>query len=69
MYFEDVDGEEIENPVSIVKKQVGSTVHSLDMEIYKVRLGFRKLRCMINETTWEHWRITGYSTHRIHLIN
>ena len=33
VYVEDVDGEEIENLVSIVKEQAGSTVHFLDMEI------------------------------------
>ena len=31
VYVEDVDGEEIENPVSIVKEQAGSSVHFLDI--------------------------------------
>ena len=32
-FIEDADGEEIENPISIVKEQSGETVHFLDMEI------------------------------------
>ena len=33
VYVEDVDGGEIENPVSIVKEQAGSSLHFLEMEI------------------------------------
>ena len=38
-FIEDADGEEIENPISIVKEQSGETVHFLDMEIVQHKPG------------------------------
>ena len=43
MYVEDVDGEEIENPVSI-KEQAGSTVHFLDMKILQSTPGISQIK-------------------------
>ena len=45
MYVEDVDGEEIENPVvDIVKEQAGSSVHFLDMEILQSTPGVSQIK-------------------------
>ena len=38
-FIEDADGEEIENPISIVKEQSGETAHFLDMEIVQSEPG------------------------------
>ena len=44
VYVEDVDREEIENPVSIVKEPAGSTVHFLDMEILQSTPGVSQIK-------------------------
>ena len=51
-FIEDADGEEIENPISIVKGQSGQTVHFLDMETVQINLVCLKSECTTNETTW-----------------
>ena len=43
-FMEDADGEEIENPISIVKEQSGETVHFLDMEIVRSKPGVSQIR-------------------------
>ena len=43
-FIEDADGEEIENPISIVKEQSGETVHFLDMEIVQSKPGVSQVR-------------------------
>ena len=42
-FIEDADGEEIENPISIVKEQSGETVHFLDMEIVQNKPGVSQI--------------------------
>ena len=42
-YIENVDGEEIENPASIIKQQDGSTVHFLDMEMLRRTSGVSQI--------------------------
>ena len=44
MYVKDVDGEERENPLSIVKEQAGSSVHFLDMEILQSTHGVSQIK-------------------------
>ena len=43
-FIEDADGEEIENPISIVKEQSGETVYFLDMEIVQSIPGVSQIR-------------------------
>ena len=43
-FIEDADGEEIENPISIVKEQSGETVHFLDMEMVQSKPGVSQIR-------------------------
>ena len=43
-FIEDADGEEIENPISIIKEQSGETVHFLDMEIVQSKPGVSQIR-------------------------
>ena len=42
-FIEDADGEEIENPISIVKEQSRETVHFLDMEIVQSKPGVSQI--------------------------
>ena len=42
--IEDDDGEEMENPISIVKEQSGEAVHFLDMEIVQSKPGVSQIR-------------------------
>ena len=43
-FIEDADGEEKENPISIIKEQSGETVHFLDMEIVQSKPGVSQIR-------------------------
>ena len=43
-FIEDADGEEIENPISIVKEQSGETVRFLDMEIAQSKPDVSQIR-------------------------
>ena len=43
-FIEDADGQEIENPISIVKEQSGETVHFIDMEIVQSKPGVSQIR-------------------------
>ena len=43
-FIQDADGEEIENPISIIKEQSGETVHFLDMEIVQSKPGVSQIR-------------------------
>ena len=43
-FVEDADGEEIENPISIVKEQSGKTVNFLDMQIVQSKPGVSQIR-------------------------
>ena len=52
-FIEDADGEEKENPISIIKEQSGEKVHFLDMEIVQVNLVCLKSECTTNEITWK----------------
>ena len=51
-FIEDADGEEIENPISVIKEQSGETVHFLTWRYSKVNLVCLKFECTTNETTW-----------------
>ena len=51
-FIEDADGEEIENPISVIKEQSGETVHFLTWIYSKVNLVCLKFECTTNETTW-----------------
>ena len=44
LFVEDADGEEIENPMSIVKEQSGKTVNFLDMQIVQSKPGVSQIR-------------------------
>ena len=44
LFIGDADGEEIENPISIVKEQSGETLHFLDMEIVQSKPGVSQIR-------------------------
>ena len=44
VYVEDVDGEEIKDPVSIVKEQERSSVHFRDMEIFQSTPGVSQIK-------------------------
>ena len=43
-FMEDADGEEMQNPTSIVLKEPGETVHFLDMEIVQSKPGVSQIR-------------------------
>ena len=43
-FIEDADGEEMENPLSVVKEQSGETVRFLDMEIVPSKPGVSQIR-------------------------
>ena len=44
LYVKDVNGEEIDNPISIIKEQTGDTVHFLDMEILQSIPGVSQIK-------------------------
>ena len=43
-YVEDIDREEVENPVSIIKEQARSIVHFLDLEILQSTPGVSQIK-------------------------
>ena len=73
VYVEDVDREEIENPVFLVKEQAGSTaVHFLDMEILQSTPWVSKIKMNDKRDhmgTWEDYRKYPHIESRLSNIN